>query len=135
MDLFMRALGKETRELHENGVKLRFIGDLSAFKPTLQKNIEIAVERTRENQRMTLNVAVNYGGRWDITHAAQVLARACEQGQMRAEDINEALFARHLMLGDATEPDLLIRTGGEMRISNFLLWQAAYSELYFSPSG
>jgi undecaprenyl diphosphate synthase len=132
MDLFMRALGKETRELHENGVKLRFIGDLSAFSPALQKNIEIAVERTRENQRMTLNVAVNYGGRWDITHAAQVLAKACEQGQMHAEDINEALFARHLMLGNGTEPDLLIRTGGEMRISNFLLWQAAYSELYFS---
>jgi len=133
MDLFMRALGKETRELHENGVKLRFIGDLSAFSPALQKNIEIAVGRTRENQRMTLNVAVNYGGRWDITHAAQELARACEQGQMHSEDINEALFARHLMLGDGTEPDLLIRTGGEMRISNFLLWQAAYSELYFSP--
>ena len=133
MDLFMRALGKETRELHENGVKLRFIGDLSAFNPALQKNIRLAVEQTRENQRMTLNVAVNYGGRWDITHAAQALARACEQGQMQAENINETLFARHLMLGDGTEPDLLIRTGGEMRISNFLLWQAAYSELYFSP--
>jgi undecaprenyl diphosphate synthase len=133
MDLFMRALGKETRELHENGVKLRFIGDLSAFSPALQKNIGTAVEQTRENQRMTLNVAVNYGGRWDITNAAKDLARACEQGQMHAEDINEALFARHLMLGDGTEPDLFIRTGGEMRISNFLLWQAAYSELYFSP--
>lgn len=133
MDLFMRALGKETRELHENGVRLRFIGDLSAFNPTLRKNIDIAVERTRGNQRMTLNVAVNYGGRWDITQAAQVLAKACEQGQMRAQDINEAVFARHLMLGEGTEPDLFIRTGGEMRISNFLLWQAAYSEFYFSP--
>ena len=133
MDLFMRALGKETRELHESGVRLRFIGDLSAFNPALQKKIAIAVERTRENQRMTLNVAVNYGGRWDITHAAQALARACEQGQMRSQDINEEVFAHHLMLGEGTEPDLFIRTGGEMRISNFLLWQAAYSEFYFSP--
>ena len=72
-------------------------------------------------------------GSWDITHAAQALAKACEQGQLDAEDINEALFARHLVLGNGTEPDLLIRTGGEMRISNFLLWQAAYSEFYFSP--
>jgi undecaprenyl diphosphate synthase len=133
MDLFMRALDKETRELHENGVKLRFIGDLKAFSPTLQKSIAEAVERTRENRRMTLNVAVNYGGRWDITHAAQVLARSCEQGLMRSEDIDEAVFASHLMLADGSEPDLLIRTGGEMRISNFLLWQSAYSEFYFSP--
>jgi undecaprenyl diphosphate synthase len=82
---------------------------------------------------MILNVAVNYGGRWDITQAAQRLAKACEQGLMRAEDINEAVFGHHLMLAEGSEPDLFIRTGGEMRISNFLLWQAAYSEFYFSP--
>jgi len=133
MDLFLRALDKETRQLHENGVKLRFIGELTVFNRQLQQRIGNATECTRENQRMTLNVAVNYGGRWDITHAAQALARACEQGRMRAEDINEAVFARHLALTEGSEPDLLIRTGGEMRISNFLLWQAAYSELYFSP--
>jgi undecaprenyl diphosphate synthase len=133
MDLFMRALDKETRELHENGVQLRFIGELTMFNPELQQRIRNAVECTRENQRMILNVAVNYGGRWDITQAAQALARACEQGLMRAEDINEAVFARHLMLAEGSEPDLFIRTGGEMRISNFLLWQAAYSEFYFSP--
>jgi undecaprenyl diphosphate synthase len=132
MDLFMRALDKETRALHENGVKLRFIGDLTAFNPTLQKSISSAVERTRDNQQMILNVAVNYGGRWDIVQAAQTLAKACEQGRMHAEDINEAAFAEHLMLAEGSEPDLLIRTGGEMRISNFLLWQFAYTELYFS---
>lgn len=133
MDLFMRALDKETRQLHENGVKLRFIGELAVFNPELQQRIRNAEECTRENQRMTLNVAANYGGRWDITQAARALARACEQGEMRAEDINEAVFARHLMLAEGSEPDLFIRTGGEMRISNFLLWQAAYSEFYFSP--
>ncbi|MSQ99240.1 MAG: di-trans,poly-cis-decaprenylcistransferase [Xanthomonadales bacterium] len=133
MDLFMRALDKETRQLHENGVKLRFIGELTVFNPELQQRIRNAEECTRENQRMTLNVAANYGGRWDITQAAQALARACEQGKMRAEDINEAVFAHHLMLAEEAEPDLFIRTGGEMRISNFLLWQAAYSEFYFSP--
>jgi len=133
IDLFMRALDKETRELHENGVKLRFIGELTVFNPELQQRIRNAVECTRENRRMTLNVAVNYGGRWDITQAAQALARGCEQGKMHAEDINEAVFARHLMLAEGSEPDLFIRTGGEMRISNFLLWQAAYSEFYFSP--
>jgi undecaprenyl diphosphate synthase len=133
MDLFMRALDKETRELHENGVQLRFIGDLKAFNPALQQSIRNAVEHTRKNQRMTLNVAVNYGGRWDITQAAQTLASACEQGQMQAKDINETSFARHLMLAEGSEPDLFIRTGGEMRISNFLLWQIAYSEFYFSP--
>ncbi len=132
MDIFMRALDKETRELHENGVKLRFIGELAVFSPELQRRMRNAVESTRANQRMILNVAVNYGGRWDITQAAQALAKACAQGQLRAEDINESVFANYLMLGEGSEPDLFIRTGGEMRISNFLLWQAAYSEFYFS---
>jgi len=133
MDIFMRALDKEARELHENGVKLRFIGELTVFIPELQQRMRNAVESTRDNQRMTLNVAVNYGGRWDITQAAQALARKCVHGQMCAEDINETVFASHLMLGEGSEPDLFIRTGGEMRISNFLLWQAAYSEFYFAP--
>jgi len=133
MELFMRALDKEARELHEQGVRLRFIGELSAFVPAIQENIRKAVERTRSNQRMTLNVATNYGGRWDITQAARKIAQACEDGLMHARDIDEATVAGELMLADSPAPDLFIRTGGEMRISNFLLWQSAYAELYFSP--
>ena len=132
MDLFMRALDKEAKELHENNVRLRFIGELSAFKPGLRDSISDAVDKTRNNRRMTLNVAVNYGGRWDITQAARKLAAACEAGKLHSGSIDEAVFAEHLTLADSPPPDLFIRTGGEMRISNFLLWQAAYTELYFS---
>lgn len=133
MDLFMRALDKEAKELHEKGVRVRFIGELSAFAPALRKSIQKAVDRTRDNQRMTLNVAVNYGGRWDVTQAARKLAQACEEGLMHARDIDETSMASQLMLADSPAPDLFIRTGGEMRISNFLLWQSAYTEFYFSP--
>ncbi len=133
MDLFMRALDKEARELHEKGVRVRFIGELSVFDPAMRKNIQKAVDRTRDNQRMTLNVAVNYGGRWDITQAARRLAQACADGRMHARDIDETTVASCLMLADSPAPDLFIRTGGEMRISNFLLWQSAYTEFYFSP--
>lgn len=133
MDLFMRALDKEAKELNENGVRVRFIGELSAFNPALQESIRKTIELTRENQRMTLNVAVNYGGMWDITQAVQALAQACEDGIMHARDIDETAVARHLMLADSPPPDLFIRTGGEMRISNFLLWQIAYTEFHFSP--
>jgi undecaprenyl diphosphate synthase len=132
MDLFMRALDKEARELHENGVKVKFIGELSAFAPALQTSIANAEHRTRNNDRMTLNVAVNYGGRWDITQAVKALAQACVQGSLQAEAIDEAAVAARLMLAGRPDPDLFIRTGGETRISNFLLWQSAYSEFYFS---
>lgn len=133
MDLFMHALGKESNELHENGVRLRFIGELSAFNPAMQNSIQQAMDHTKDNQRMTVNVAVNYGGRWDITQAARALAHACEKGVMRARDIDETAMASHLMLADSHPVDLFIRTGGEMRISNFLLWQSAYTEFIFSP--
>jgi undecaprenyl diphosphate synthase len=133
MDLFMRALDKEARELYEKGVRVRFIGELSAFIPAIQKSIRKAVDLTSKNERMTLNVAVNYGGRWDITQAARSLAQACEDGHMNARDIDETAMACQLTLADSPAPDLFIRTGGEMRISNFLLWQSAYTELYFSP--
>jgi len=133
MDLFMRALDKEAKELHAKGVRLRFIGELSAFNAAIRKSIKKAVDRTRDNKRMSLNVAVNYGGRWDITQAARSLAKACEEGRMHASEIDETTMASHLTLADSPAPDLFIRTGGEMRISNFLLWQSAYTELYFSP--
>ena len=134
MDLFLRALDKEARELHENGVRLRFIGDLARFRTDLQNKVAEAVALTAANSRMTLNVAVNYGGRWDIVNAARNLAEDIAGGRLQPEHINESMFERYTALPDSPDPDLFIRTGGEMRISNFLLWQSAYTEFYFSPT-
>ena len=133
VELFMRALDKEARELHENNVRVRFIGDLSAFPPELQEKVRRAEAQTRDNDRMTLNVATNYGGRWDIVNAARRLAAEVADGRLQVGQIDESLFRQQLALAEGGDPDLLIRTGGEMRISNFLLWQAAYTELYFTP--
>ena len=133
MDLFMRALDKEARELHENGVRIRFIGDTGAFSTGLQKKMNQAIRLTRDNSRMTLNVAVNYGGRWDIVRATRKLAESAVRGLIRPEDINEERITEQTCLGSSRDPDLFIRTGGEMRISNFLLWQSAYTEFYFTP--
>lgn len=133
MDLFMRALDRETDELQANQVRLRFVGDLTAFGAELQEGVRVAEDRTRNNTRMTLNVAANYGGRWDIIRAARRLAEQVAAGQIAPEQIDEGLFAAQLALAGSRDPDLLIRTGGEMRISNFLLWQSAYTELYFTP--
>jgi undecaprenyl diphosphate synthase len=133
MELFMRALDKETRELHENAVRVRFIGNLDAFAPELREKMRQAEQLTRDNDRMTLNVAVSYGGRWDIVQATRRIAREVQDGRIQPEQIDESLFAAHLSLSGERDPDLFIRTGGEMRISNFLLWHSAYTELYFSP--
>ena len=133
MELFMRALDKEARELHENNVRVRFIGDLSAFSPELQEKVRQAETQTRNNDRMTLNVAANYGGRWDIVNAARRLAAEVADGRLQSAQIDERSFGACLALADCGDPDLFIRTGGEMRISNFLLWQSAYTELYFTP--
>ena len=133
MDLFMRALDREARELNENGVHIRFIGDLSAFAPEMQQKINDAMSLTAQNQRMTLNVAANYGGRWDIVNAVRKTAEACASGHITPDQIDESYFASQTALGDTRDPDLFIRTGGEMRISNFLLWQCAYTEFYFTP--
>jgi undecaprenyl diphosphate synthase len=133
MDLFMRALSRETRELHENSVRIRFIGDLAAFSPEMQQKISNAVSLTTENTAMTLNVAANYGGRWDIVDAARKTAQAVANGSIALDDIDEEYFSRQASLGDSSDPDLFIRTGGEMRVSNFLLWQSAYTEFYFTP--
>jgi undecaprenyl diphosphate synthase len=132
MELFMRALDREVKELHENGVRVRFIGDISAFKPEMQRKIDLAMKKTEGNRKMTLNVAANYGGRWDILNAARNTARAYASGQISLEQIDELYFSEQTSLTAGNDPDLFIRTGGEMRISNFLLWQSAYSEMYFS---
>ncbi|MEF3194069.1 MAG: di-trans,poly-cis-decaprenylcistransferase [Halothiobacillaceae bacterium] len=133
MTLFVRSLRREVRRLHEAGVRLRFIGDRSRFEPVLQARMAEAEALTVGNERMTLVVAVNYGGRWDITQAARALAEEVAAGRLAPADVDEASLAGRLALRDLPEPDLLIRTGGEQRISNFLLWQLAYTELYFTP--
>lgn len=132
LELFMRALTKEVRELDENDVRIRFVGDRSAFNPALRDGMRRAEKRTENNQRLILNVAVNYGGRADIVAATRRLAEAVRDQGLAPEAITEDRMHRALALGDTPPPDLLIRTGGERRLSNFLLWQLAYTELYFS---
>jgi len=132
MEIFLKALDKEVSELHENGICLRFIGDKKAFSTAIQTRMLSAETLTAENQRLVVNIAVNYGGRWDITQAAAKLAKAVSTGNLSIEQLDESQLANFLALADSPDPDLFIRTGGEMRISNFLLWQAAYTEFYFT---
>ncbi|HET6586235.1 MAG TPA: polyprenyl diphosphate synthase [Oleiagrimonas sp.] len=134
MQLFLKALDKEIAELHKQHVCVAFIGDLSAFDASLRERMQSAMHKTRHNTALSLNVAVNYGGRWDIAHAARQLAEAVGRGELSAEDIDETSLATRMCLADQPPPDLLIRTGGDYRISNFLLWQIAYTELYFTDT-
>lgn len=126
MGLLAHALGAEVAELQRNGVQLHFVGDLAALSPKMRQGLAEAERSTADNRRLVLNVCFNYGGRWDIAQAAAGLAA-------RGEAITEQSLDRALALAHVADPDLLIRTGGEQRLSNFLLWQAAYAELYFSP--
>jgi len=134
MQLFLRALDREVDELHENEVRIAFVGDLSAFSAELRERMLRAMAKTAENRALALNVAVNYGGRWDIADAARRAALEVEAGRLRAEDISEKTLAPFFRLADLPPVDLFIRTGGEMRISNFLLWQVAYAELWFTDA-
>ncbi len=132
MRLFIEALDREVDDLYGNGVRLRFIGDRSGLSPALQGRMADAEARTAVNDRLSLVIALGYGGRWDIVSAARALAREAAAGRIEAEAIDETLFSRHLSLAGMPDPDLLIRTGGEHRISNFLLWNLAYAECWFS---
>lgn len=132
MELFMKALGQEIAHLRDNGVRLQFIGDRSAFSRDLREAISNAEQQTEVNTGLRLAVAANYGGQWDIVDAARRLAEAVQRGELAVDAIDEHTFGRALALADAPRPDLFIRTGGEQRISNFLLWQLAYTELYFT---
>ncbi|NQW92577.1 MAG: di-trans,poly-cis-decaprenylcistransferase [Polaromonas sp.] len=127
MDLLAMALTREVPKLQENGVRLYFVGDRQQLSANVQSALIQAESDTAHNERMVFNVCFNYGGRWDITQAAKKLASS-------GQDINEMSMDRAMALAHVPDPDLLIRTGGELRISNFLLWQAAYSELYFSDN-
>lgn len=133
MDLFISALQREVKRMQSNEIQLRVIGDISAFPDKLQKRIRDSEHKTRDNRRLVLQIAANYGGRWDVTQAARKLAAAVQNGDLSPDDIDEKVFARATALSDLPDPDLFIRTGGELRISNFLLWHCAYTELYFTP--
>ncbi len=131
MQLFVRALEQEVARLHDNGVRLRIVGDLSAFEPRLTRLIVEAEKLTAGNSGLTLTIAANYGGRWDILQATN---RLCAAAPERAGHFTEQDLAPFLAMSYAPEPDLFIRTGGEQRISNFMLWHLAYSELYFTDT-
>jgi undecaprenyl diphosphate synthase len=132
MELFLTALRREARRLNENRISLRIIGDRSRFHPELQTAMREAEQMTAGRGRFVLQVAANYGGQWDIVQAAQRLAMEAQSGRLNPDEITPALFQHYLSTDDLPLPDLCIRTGGERRISNFLLWQLAYAELYFS---
>ena len=132
MNLFMQALDFEVKKLHKNNIRLKILGNVSRFSAGLQEKIKKAEKLTENNTALTLNIAANYGGRWDIVQAVQHLVQQVQAQQLTAVEINETLLQQHLVTKDQPEVDLLIRTSGEQRISNFLLWQVAYAELYFS---
>jgi len=134
MELFAVALKQQTKRIHKNNARLRVIGDISKFSTSLQKQIIEAQEVTENNTGLTINIAANYGGRWDITQSVQQLAERVKQGTLKAEDITEAHITEGLSTTDIPEPDLFIRTGGEQRVSNFMLWQMAYTEFYFTDT-
>ncbi len=134
MALFSNYLDSEVAKLKEEGVCLQFIGRRDRFSPALIKKINFAESETKENSSFYLTLAVDYGGREDITNAARQLAEQVKQGNLAVGDINEALLGQHIALSDLPEPDLFIRTSGEYRISNFLLWQLSYAEFYFCES-
>ena len=131
MQLFSTYLNSEVKKLHADGVCLRFIGRRDRLKAALQAKMAEAERLTANNTQSTLVIAVDYGGQWDIANAARELAARVARGELRLEQIDENTFDRYVALGDLPRPDLLIRTAGEQRISNFLLWQIAYAELYF----
>jgi undecaprenyl diphosphate synthase len=133
MELFLLALKREVGKLHQNGIRLSVIGDLSAFSDSIQKHIARAEAKTRDNTRMHLVIAANYGGQWDLTRAARRLAERVAAGELAPSAIDETAFASQLSLAGVPPVDLCIRTSGEQRISNFILWELAYAELHFTP--
>ena len=132
MSLFVEALRREVKELHQNNVRLRFVGALDQLSDSLRKKMAAAEATTAGNTGLSLQIAVAYGGRWDIACAARRLAEKVARAEMQPQDVDEEALAGELQLAGIPDPDLLIRTGGEQRISNFLLWNAAYAELWFT---
>ena len=133
MDLFLLALRSEVKKLHKNNIQLRIIGDTSGFNNKIQDQIAKAEQLTASNTGMVLSICANYGGHWDITQATKIIAEKVQAGELQPSDITEELIDQYVTLADLPPPDLCIRTAGEQRISNFLVWQFAYTEFYFTP--
>ena len=134
MTLFQRVLRQELREMVEENVQIKFVGDLQALPTVLQEEISRSMEETRNNRGIQFTVAKNYGGRQEILQACRAIAEQVKQGLLQPDEIDEAVFERHLYTAGSCDPDLLIRTSGEMRLSNFLLWQSAYAEIYITET-
>ncbi|PHS24803.1 MAG: di-trans,poly-cis-decaprenylcistransferase [Methylophaga sp.] len=134
MELFALSLKQQAKRLHKNNIRLQIIGDISKFSDSLQKQITQAQQLTADNTGLIINIAANYGGRWDIVQAVQKVAEQVASGDVQAEDITEDMIGAELTTASIAEPDLFIRTGGEQRVSNFMLWQMAYTEFYFSET-
>ncbi|NKB97516.1 MAG: di-trans,poly-cis-decaprenylcistransferase [Pseudomonadales bacterium] len=134
MDLMRHVMDNDIAELDRRGVRLRVIGNREKFAPDIQAKMRDCEELTAKNEALNLSVAVNFGGRWDIVQAAQRLAQRAVAGEIQMDEIDEMRFGQELSLAELPEPDLLIRTGGEFRVSNFLLWDLAYTELYFTET-
>jgi len=134
MGLFMATLQREINKLDRNNIRLRFIGDRTAFSDKLQAKMAEGEAQTKDNDALTLVIAANYGGRWDMCQAFRTVAEKIAAGELENQNINEQLINQYLSTADLPEPDLFIRTGGEQRVSNFLLWQLAYTELYFTET-
>lgn len=133
MELLVATISKETRTLMENGVRLNAIGDLKSLPEKCYNELQVAIAKTSGNKACTLTLALSYSSRWEITQAARSLAADVSNGKLKPGDISEELFASYLNTAGMPDPELMIRTSGEYRISNYLLWQLAYSELYFTP--
>lgn len=134
MDLFSKALKSEVKKLDKNNIKLNIIGDLSQFSNKLQSEIKESIDLTSANTGLVLTIAANYGGRWDITQAIKKIAHQVQSKELLVEDVDESLIESNLQTSNIPEPDLFIRTGGEQRVSNFLLWDLAYSEFFFTDT-
>ncbi len=134
MELFLGTLQSQVNKLDKNNIQLRIVGEKAAFSEKLQNQINLAENQTKNNTGLTLVIAANYGGHWDITKAFKRITEKIAFGELKAEDISEELISQHIATAELPEPDLFIRTGGEQRISNFLLWQLAYTELYFTEA-
>ncbi|OAI16134.1 di-trans,poly-cis-decaprenylcistransferase [Methylomonas lenta] len=132
MELFMSTLQSQVDKLHKNNIRLRIIGDKAAFPEKLQAKIRAAEQQTANNTGLTLVIAANYGGRWDIAQAVQKIVAGIRAGEIEEQAISEQLISQYVVTADLAEPDLFIRTGGEERVSNFLLWQLAYTEFFFT---
>jgi len=132
MRLLMRAIRDETDKLHSNNVRMKSIGEIFRLPKEIQEELHDGIEKTKNNTGLTLTLALSYSGRWDITHAVQAIADDVKRGFLSSNEISEERFAHYLSTNDIPDPDLLIRTGGDMRVSNFLLWQIAYAEFFVS---